>query len=121
MDEFSDAYRKFILSIKNKFPNAKIVCVTGPMMNDSYPKGQNHLTKIIKATDKAVKGLKDVQRIDLTPQSAPFGEDFHPNLETHRKLSEEFIRKLRWEIIIFDNIPVLHKKGEKYKLKFPKI
>lgn len=120
MDEFSEAYRKFILKIREKYPEAKIVCVTGPMMNDSYPKGQNHLTKIIKATDKAVKGLKNVQRIDLTPQSAPFGEDFHPNLETHKKLSEEFIKKLKWEIINYDNMLLLHEKGEKFKLKFPK-
>ncbi len=93
---FCNAYVTFIEKLRGLHPQAKIVCVAGNMMSDYWPVGtkswthiKNYLTSIVKKSND--KGDASVYYFELTPQSPPYGEDWHPNNATHKKMSEAIV------------------------------
>ena len=90
---FCTAYVSFIEKLRGIHPQTKIVCVAGNMQSDSWPPGanswtrmRNYLNSIVKKAND--KGNKVVYYFELTPQSAPYGEDWHPSNATHQKMAD---------------------------------
>ena len=93
---FVATYQSFVSYLRSSYPNASIVCAVGPMLNDGYPEGSNCLTRCLKCVRKVVddcnqSGDASVWFFTFTPQSAPYGEDYHPSFYTHRRMAEELI------------------------------
>jgi lysophospholipase L1-like esterase len=85
---FVNTYISFIEKLRGYYPNATIICAVGVMVNDWYPTGAKHWTRIQRYTT-AVKnymnanGDPNVHYFKMEPQTAPYGEDWHPSAQTH--------------------------------------
>lgn len=97
---FVTNYVKFLTALRGYYPNAALVAAIGPMLNDAYPPGENawsHAQADISAAVAARRaaGDRNVHLLTFAPQSAPFGEDWHPTVATHRKMAEQLSQVLR--------------------------
>lgn len=91
---FIQTYIQFVERLISYYPKAKIICVNGPMLNDGYPEGKKSWTRVQVSIQKVqeyfkAKGNTTIYTYFFEPQSAPFGEDYHPSLATHTKMAEE--------------------------------
>lgn len=96
---FVDTYINFITTLRGYYPSAKIICVRPNSQTDYFPAGFKTLTRMtnyIKAVKDHFTGTDaNVFYFELTPQSAPYGEDWHPSAATHQSMAtqiEPFIR-----------------------------
>lgn len=84
---FKEAYKKFILHIREKNPTAEIFCVLGMMGGELYP-----------AIEKAVAEMNDkkIHSLELDEQleTDGIGSEKHPNFVTHKKAAEKIIKGL---------------------------
>jgi len=84
---FVNTYLDFIDDIRAVYPNASIICAVGVMMSDYYPGGGQHWTRIQSYVQNVVStansnGDDKVYYFKMDPQSAPYGEDWHPTAAT---------------------------------------
>jgi lysophospholipase L1-like esterase len=92
---FKSAYKAFVRQLRVYYPHAKIVCSVGPMMNDNYPPGRKHWTKMhtwaeAMVTELQADGVPDVYYFQYEPIIGdPYGEDWHPTAESHQKMADE--------------------------------
>lgn len=96
---FVDTYINFITTLRGYYPSAKIICIRPNSETDYYPTGFKTLTRMtnyIKAVKNHFTGIDaNVFYFELTPQLAPYGEDWHPSAATHQYMAsqiEPFIR-----------------------------
>jgi lysophospholipase L1-like esterase len=97
---FKKAYTDFVAKVRGYYPNAKIVCVAGVMLSDYYPKGEQAWTKAQNWTSAVVqdfnsRGDAQVYYLKLNPHDAPYGEDWHPTVETHQQMANSISAYLR--------------------------
>lgn len=101
-DMLSEAFKKFLKTLRGHYPNAKIVLLTGTML-----KGQR-LQDVKDAEDAAVedarqRGDTEIYRFDFTPDDGSLGKGVfnHPSAKRHQKMAEEllpFVRSITgWE------------------------
>jgi lysophospholipase L1-like esterase len=101
---FVDTYIDFITTLRGYYPTAKIICIRPNSETDYYPVGFKTLTRITSymhaVTDHFIGNDANVFYFALTPQSPPYGEDWHPSAGTHQSMAiqiESFIRtKMGW-------------------------
>ena len=102
-EEFKRAYADFVKRLRKLYPDAKIICSIGPMMNDNFPTGREHWTKMQEYVSSMVKaeragGDTNVYYFAYTPVSSdPYGDDWHPTIEVHQQMAKEleaFLRKI---------------------------
>ena len=91
---FVQTYIQFVERLISHYPDARIVCINSPMLNDAWPAGKMCWTRLQTSIQKVqehfqAKGNTQIYRFSFQPQSAPFGEDYHPSLATHTKMAEE--------------------------------
>ncbi|MDB4297574.1 GDSL-type esterase/lipase family protein [Flavobacteriaceae bacterium] len=79
--KFVSAYIDFVEKLKRLYPEAKIVCCSGPMLGQALPK----LRACVKTVVYNFK--KDVYAFEFAAQKAPLGEDYHPNVHTHKTMA----------------------------------
>lgn len=99
---FKAAYEDFVTRLRGRYPQARIICAVGPMLSDAYPAGQAHWSTLQGWVSSLVKdfngrGDSRVHYLAFTPQTAPYGEDWHPSAATHEAMATrltEFIRSL---------------------------
>lgn len=95
-------YIGFIRQIRSHYPDAKIVLLSGTMLNGGP------LRDVQKAMDRAVsairkEGDRNVYRYDMQPQdgSLGYGADYHPNRPQQSKMAKEltaYLQKLmNWD------------------------
>ena len=89
---YEQAYREFLGTVRNHYPNAKIILLSGPMLN---PK-ENDIEKAIldKLTKERHKtGDKEVYRFDFSLQTGElgYGASWHPSLRQHQRMASELI------------------------------
>jgi lysophospholipase L1-like esterase len=97
---FETAYDTFLADLRRHYPNAHLACLTGTTLSDAWPAGEDRLTKINRWVNGAVErrraqGDAKVSFLALAPQTPPFGEDWHPTLETHARMARELTGHLR--------------------------
>ncbi|RYE19961.1 MAG: acetyl xylan esterase [Sphingobacteriaceae bacterium] len=94
--KFTDAYIKFIKTIRNHYPKASIVCLTSPMGDFKLTKAlKNYLTAVVKSVNQA--GDKNVSKYFFS-KSFNGGCDYHPNMAEHQIIAMEvagYIKKLK--------------------------
>ena len=96
---FVKTYIKFVSKIINLYPDSKIICVNSPLVNH-FPGGKKCWTRVEKSIQKVQEhfyavGDKRVYTFSFAPESAPYGEDYHPSLATHTKMAEELTTFIR--------------------------
>jgi|GEM_PF-89336 len=104
-DLYKSTYVTFVERLRNLHPNAVIICATGVMMSDYYPVGAQHWTRIrayVKdvVTTLTSDGMENVHYFEMDPQTAPYGEDWHPDATTHVEMANkltQFITSLNVE------------------------
>lgn len=102
-DRFTAAYQDFVARLRSHYPQARIICAVGPIMNDWYPSGKKHWSKIQDWVSSVVKdfnarGDARVHYLAYTPQQGPYGEDWHPSAATQEAMATQltdFIRSLK--------------------------
>jgi lysophospholipase L1-like esterase len=87
-DEFESAYKAFLQHIREKCPNAYLLCTNGPMLTGT------ELDTIRGYIDDVVGELKSagdtkVGSFEIAPQDEAdgLGCDWHPSLKTHQKMA----------------------------------
>jgi lysophospholipase L1-like esterase len=99
---FKTAYTEFITRIRGNYPNAKIICVVGVMLNDWFPEGEQTWTKAQAWVSAVVedfnsRGDSQVHYLRIDPHQPPYGEDWHPSAATHQRMADTlapFIRSV---------------------------
>lgn len=92
LSKIENGYRDFLKTLRGNYPEAKIVFLTGSMMNgkalEDVKKALNTVVEEAKAS-----GDNEVYRFDLTPQdgSLGYGADWHPSKAQHEKGASELI------------------------------
>lgn len=92
---FIAEYNAFLSRLKSYYPEAKIICSVGPMTNDENENNAMQLTRYSEYVLLAIKNAggeeKNIYYFETAPQSAPFGEDYHPTKETHQRMANELV------------------------------
>lgn len=90
--EFENAYYKFIAEVREKNPEAKIICTMGIMGAELYDRIESAATRYREDFgDENIYAFK----FDYQSEEDGYGGDYHPTAATHRKAAEaltEFIR-----------------------------
>jgi lysophospholipase L1-like esterase len=99
-DAYKAAYRDFLEQLRGHYPDALLLAVMGPMLSDSFPAGVNAWTTnqadvAAVVAERAAQGDTKVHHLALTPQSSPYGEDYHPTLATHQQMGSAVAAELR--------------------------
>jgi lysophospholipase L1-like esterase len=91
---FNQKYISFVKHLHSIYPQAKILIMNGPMLNDYWPVGkkcfsrmQERLYEIKTSINQEYPSL--VHSFVFSPQQSPYGEDYHPSKQTHQIMSEE--------------------------------
>lgn len=88
--EFVSAYISFIGTVRTKYPDAQICCLTSPMLDkEKSTRMQNYLSAVIKY----MKETMNDNRIHMFcfSQSHTNGCSYHPDKEDHKYMSEELL------------------------------
>ncbi len=92
----SAAYKKFLRTLRQHYPHAKLVLLTGTMLSG------RRLSDVKQAQQQAVddahsRGDADVYRFDFTPEdgSLGYGTHKHPSLRRHARMAEELVPFIR--------------------------
>lgn len=88
---FEAAYRKFLADIRGHNPQAKIVLLTGSMLQE------RQLDDVKKVLDRLAAEQPDVYRFDMSPQTGAlgYGADWHPSAAQSRRMASELTAFLR--------------------------
>ncbi len=86
-EEFSKAYADFLGTVREKNPNAYIICALGMMGNELFPAVEKAVSK---ANDKKIFALE----LDGQLESDGTGSLGHPNAVSHKKAAEKLIGKI---------------------------
>lgn len=118
-------YRMFLKVVRSKYPLAKIVLITGPMLGEKESSEQRAVldricsdanktgftlenlerdnTKVSKGKKKRKRGDQEIYRFDFSFQTGDlgFGASWHPSKLQHQKMASELLPFLRnlmgWE------------------------
>lgn len=91
IDRFEAAYDKFVAHLRDLYPEAKIVLLTGSMMSGKP------LSDVKGVLDKIASTRDGVYRFDMSPQTGDlgYGADYHPSRRQAQKMAEELTGYLR--------------------------
>ena len=92
--QYVNAYIALVTTLRSNYSSAYIVCVRPNSLTDSYPVGLKNLTRITNYHQAVVNhfttgGDNKVTYFALTPQTAPYGEDWHPSATTHVSMAAQ--------------------------------
>lgn len=84
---YEQHYRKFLSHLRELHPEAKIVLLTGPMLNDKA------LTDVKEVLNRLASEDKDTYRFDMSPQTGDlgYGASYHPSATQAEKMTEELV------------------------------
>ena len=93
---FQQAFYRFVSQVRGHNPKAKIVLLTGSMMNGpELEVAKKTLDQLVEEAHK--NGDMEVYRFDFTPHTGDlfYGADWHPSLWQHQKMAGELTAYLR--------------------------
>jgi lysophospholipase L1-like esterase len=103
--EWQDAYRAFIQTIRKHAPQSHVFCAVGSMMSDNYPPGRKALSTIRQYTTGLVEALRKagdsrVHYVEFDVQDGKngLGGDYHPSVKTHRIMAERLTAAVKKEL-----------------------
>ena len=85
--------------LRQLYPEAHLVCMVGPMINDYYPHGVKSLTVMHSYMDELrrrlrARGEQRVSFLEVSEEEDIYGEDWHPTRMTHQTTLRE--REALW-------------------------
>jgi hypothetical protein len=92
---FVDKYIAFVNTLRSSYGSStKILCVFGNSKSDYWPVGLNNLTRWRNYITAVVGhfttgGDNEVYKFELTVQSSPYGEDWHPTIVSHNLMANQ--------------------------------
>ena len=91
-----NAYHNFVAHLRNTYPQAKIVLLTGPMMNGKALEDVKRALDTVAAERKQA-GDTQVYRFDLSPQTGElgYGASWHPSMRQQQKSANELTTYLK--------------------------
>jgi endoglucanase len=93
---FSTAYKAFVGTVHEKYPDALILCAIGPLL---YGTGLTNATAYINAlvTELNAAGNQKVKVLDFGQQNASLGTgcDWHPNVAENQRMADLLTKELR--------------------------
>ena len=97
---FISAYDAFLLALRGYYPKATMIVALGPMISDDYPAGYRAWTNIQAdairvVADRNMAGDPDVHVLVIPPQSAPYGEDYHPTVAEQQSMSDQVVTMIK--------------------------
>jgi lysophospholipase L1-like esterase len=98
---FINTYVNFLKRMRIYYPSATILCIEGPMTNDSYPPGIMTFSKVknyIIASKNRMEqvGDKNIYTFFPSQQESPdYGCDYHPTIKRHEKMAEELSKVIK--------------------------
>ena len=92
VNAFGQGYYKFLKRIREKQPQAYILCTLGVMGADLYPEIKRHV-EAFKLQEKDER--LDIMKFKLQEERDGVGTDGHPSKLTHQKMSEQLKNKLK--------------------------
>lgn len=97
---FRERYLQFLVDLRQRYPRTTLVVALGPMLNDDYPPEVRAWTTIRSDVAEVLAERKKAGEarlfyIEFEPQSAPFGEDWHPSRATHQRMADALTAELR--------------------------
>lgn len=100
---YTQAYTEFLATLRGYYPDALFVAAIGPMLSDSYPPGAMSLTNAEQGIQDAIsareaEGDSNIVFVSFPPQTSPYGEDWHPTIETHAKMAQQLSEVLKAEL-----------------------
>lgn len=96
VNAFKEAYKKFILHIREKNPTSEILCVLGMMGGELYPAVEEAASE---TGDKKIHALE----LDEQLEADGIGSEKHPNFVTHKKAAEKIIAELKRTGAVHEN------------------
>lgn len=98
IDLFLDNYVKFYHTLRQYYPHAKIVLLSGTMIKAGSKREQELNNALGQVLEEArMEGDTEVYRFDMTPEngSLGWGSAWHPSMRRHAKMAEELTAYLR--------------------------
>jgi lysophospholipase L1-like esterase len=95
---FEQAYKNFLVGLRATYPNAQILVALGPMLSDTYPAGQQHLSIARRYLQAVVAAVGDpkVQFVEFAQlTSGAQGCDSHPNVSAQQAMGNQLAQVLR--------------------------
>ena len=94
------SYLAFLTTLRGYYPAATFILAAGPMISDYYPVGEMAWTKIQSDLQQIVDARKAagdaaVSLLIFPPQTAPYGEDYHPTVATHQAMADALVAKVK--------------------------
>lgn len=99
---FGPSYDTFVGAVREKYPDAHLFVMMGPLLTNGYPEGRQAYTKARAALTDVVERhttagdsklyFLEVER--ATPEEG-FGCDYHPSLKTHARMADTLVRELK--------------------------
>lgn len=102
-DEYRTAYADFLTRLRELHGSAALIAAVGPMMSDTYPPDYAAWSSIRSDVRSVVDervgaGDDQVYYFEFTPQSSPYGEDWHPTVATHQTMADSLVAFIRTEL-----------------------
>lgn len=90
---FCNAYIQFIKNIRDKYPDAALICLTSPMADSTLSASQkNYLSSMVSTVNKS--GDKEIYKYFFSKQYH-HGCGGHPDLKEHKMIAAELIRYIK--------------------------
>jgi len=87
---FRKEYAKLIRTVRQNYPDTKIVCLVGSMLNDNYPANSLSTIRYLIQTimeQESEEGDSQIYYYELSPQTGNlgYGADWHPSVAQQKK------------------------------------
>lgn len=97
---FKQAYASFLKQVRKEYPITSIVCLIGPMLNNSYPENALDISRNIVSSIVSVKrrtGDNKIYFFELTQQTGEYGygADWHPSVAQHEYNAGELTQYIK--------------------------
>lgn len=99
-EDYRQTYGEFLTHLRELHPAATLIAAVGPMMSDSYPAEYQAWTSIRADVQEVVDahaaaGDTNVFFFQFSPQTSPYGEDWHPTVATHQTMADLLVAFVR--------------------------
>ncbi len=93
-EEFNSAYERLLTLVRKLSPNALIMATVGPLLSgEDLARARKNIQSVVEARREAGDARIVVMEMSTTNDSP--GCDYHPGLETHRKMAAELEAEVR--------------------------
>jgi len=97
--KFISAYKELVTKVRTNYPDAHIFCCVGPMLwGSGLDSCRSYIQEVINYFNSS--GDSKVYFVEF-PQQDPsngYGEDWHPNLITHRLMAEQLTSEIKQKL-----------------------